>query len=196
MNFLAHLSLSRGNGHSMTGNLMGDFMKGVHIDALPQAIQNGIANHRAVDKFTDSHPAITALRPLFANRYRRFSGVIIDISFDYFLSKHWQDNHQQPLHEFIPACYSYLRSDRPHMPPTMQNAVDHMIAEDWLSGYRDIEGIGLTLDRVASRIRFKNDFSGSLSEVKQHYDALETAFLTLYPALQQHVQDLQLESQD
>jgi acyl carrier protein phosphodiesterase len=46
--------------------------------------------------------------------------------------------------------------------------------------------VSYALDRVAQRIRFKNNFSGAGAEVERHYAALEQAFLVLYPALQQH----------
>lgn len=186
MNYLAHLSLAQPDPHSLTGNLMGDFMRGVDMAALPEGIQRGIENHRAIDRFTDHHPAVLALKPLFSDRYRRFSGIIIDISFDYFLTKHWQLFQQTGLRGFIDDCYRGLLESRAHMPPRMRATVEHMAAQDWLSGYTELSQVSYALDRVAQRIRFKNNFSGAGAEVERHYAALEQAFLVLYPALQQH----------
>lgn len=184
MNYLAHLSLSPPDPHSLTGNLMGDFMKGVDMDALPAGIQRGITNHRAIDKLTDSHPAVLALKPLFDERYRRFSGIIIDISFDYFLTKHWSLFHAAPVREHIDHCYQGLLAGREYMPPRMLTTVERMVGQDWLSGYTGLGQVAFALDRVAQRIRFRNRFEGAGAEVERHYDGLEQAFLVLYPVLQ------------
>ena len=194
MNYQAHLALAQPNGHSLSGNLMGDFMKGVDTALLADEIVRGIDNHRAVDKFTDSHPDVLALKPLFSDRYRRFSGIMIDISFDYFLAKHWQQFHKQPHQGFITNCYTQLPKHTDAMPPRMQTAVENMVKQDWLNSYSSFDNIGYALDRVANRLRFKNDFANSGTEVKQHYHAIEDAFLTLYPQLQEHVLELGIES--
>ena len=193
MNYLAHLSLAQPNSHSLTGNLLGDFMHGVVLPALPPAIQAGVANHRAVDRFTDHHAAVIALKPLFNERYRRFAGIIIDISFDYFLSKHWLQFMAVPRPQFLAQAYQGLLAGRGYMPARMQQVVERMAEQDWLSGYDQLSQVGFALDRVAERIRFSNDFRDAQQEVEQHYVALEQAFLALYPALQQHIAGLGLE---
>lgn len=185
MNYLAHLSLAQPDPYSLTGNLMGDFMRGVDMAALPPGIQQGIENHRAIDHFTDHHPAVLALKPLFSERYRRFSGIIIDVSFDYFLTKHWSLFEQVQLRDFIDDSYQGLLASRKYMPTRMRSTVEHMAEHDWLSGYSELEQVGYALDRVAQRIRFQNTFHGAATEVERHYHELEQAFLVLYPALQQ-----------
>lgn len=186
MNYLAHLSLSQPDPHSLTGNLMGDFMKGVDMDALPVGIQQGITNHRAIDKLTDNHPVVLALKPLFRERYRRFSGIIIDISFDYFLTKHWALFHNMDIKAYIDDCYQGLLAGRDYMPPRMLMTVGRMVEQDWLSGYTKLEQVAYALDRVAQRIRFRNRFEGAGTEVERNYNALEQAFLVVYPVLQLH----------
>lgn len=186
MNYLAHLSLSLPDPHSLTGNLMGDFMKGVDMSTLPPAIQQGIDNHRAIDKLTDNHPAIMALKPLFSQRYRRFSGIITDVSFDYFLTKHWSLFHDMPVKDYIDFCYRGLLVSRDYMPPRMKATVEAMAEQDWLSGYTELSQVAYALDRIAQRIRFRNQFEGAGKEVERNYDALEQAFLVLYPLLQNH----------
>ncbi len=193
MNYLAHLSLAQPDSYSLTGNLMGDFMKGVRIDALPIEIQRGIENHRAVDRFTDQYSAVDALKPLFSERYRRFSGIIIDISFDYFLTKHWSLFHEVPLRATLNNSYAGLLAGRTYMPERMKTTVEQMTAQDWLSGYARFDQVAFALDRVAQRIRFRNNFNGAGVEAEKNYVALEQAFLMLYPDLQVHIRRLALE---
>ncbi|MCB1619773.1 MAG: DUF479 domain-containing protein [Thiothrix sp.] len=193
MNYLAHLSLARAHPESLTGNLMGDFMKGVDMATLPPGIQAGVHNHRAVDRFTDRHPAVLALKPLFSAPYRRFAGIMLDVSFDHFLTRHWNRFHAVPQDDFIRQCYAGLLTGLPWMPANMQQAVRRMVADDWLGTCEDFTRVGMTLDRIAGRIRFPNAFAGSGQVLVHHRERIEAVFLELYPALQQHVGELGLE---
>ena len=56
MNYLAHLHLAAHTHSSLTGNLLGDFVKGALPSALGTELDEGIWLHRKVDAFTDSHP--------------------------------------------------------------------------------------------------------------------------------------------
>ena len=79
MNYLAHLALAQPNHHSLVGNLLGDFCKGVPLNSLPTTILAGLANHRAVDSFTDQHPLVRQSRLLFSAQRRRFAGIALDV---------------------------------------------------------------------------------------------------------------------
>ncbi len=57
MNHLAHLFLAGDSAESLIGNLSGDFVKGILGDRFSPGIREGIAQHRSIDAFTDSHPA-------------------------------------------------------------------------------------------------------------------------------------------
>jgi hypothetical protein len=57
MNFLAHLHLAAHTGSSLTGNLLGDFIKGPLPTGLADHFDEGIWLHRKIDAFTDAHPA-------------------------------------------------------------------------------------------------------------------------------------------
>ena len=56
MNFLAHLQLAAHTRSSLTGNLLGDFIKGPLPTTLAPHFDEGIWLHRKIDAFTDSHP--------------------------------------------------------------------------------------------------------------------------------------------
>ncbi len=57
MNYLAHAYLSFNQPEIFLGNMISDFVKGKTKFGYPPGIQNGIALHRAIDEFTDAHPA-------------------------------------------------------------------------------------------------------------------------------------------
>ena len=193
MNYLAHLHLSKPHGESRFGNLLGDFMRGVQPQDYSLPIQAGLANHRLVDKFTDQHPQVIQAKQLFSAQRRRFAGIIIDVSFDHFLIKHWQQFSDQPFAVFEQSVYEQLEALLPRMPAAMQRMIGSMVSHRWLGTYADLSGTARALDNTAARIRFKHNFDNSIEEVQQHYAALEVHFLDFYPQLQEHVQMHRLE---
>lgn len=189
MNYLAHLQLSPRDPHSMAGNLMGDFRKYMGTGELPAGIRQGIINHCRVDKFTDTHDVVSDLRGVFSNHRRRYAGIIIDVTFDYFLSRYWDMFNSEKRTDFIRFAYERLDTCREFMPGRMSSAVQYMISEDWLGSYSELAGIESTLNRIARRIRFDNNLHGAIDEVRKNYVLLERGFLEFYPQLQQHMQE-------
>ena len=84
MNYLAHAFLSNNDRDLLIGNFIADHLRGNDFkDHKPEIIE-GIYMHRKIDTFTDSHPNFKASKRLFYNGYERYSGILIDIYFDYF----------------------------------------------------------------------------------------------------------------
>ena len=187
MNYLAHLYLSPCSTHAIVGNLMGDFRKHITDTDLPEDILLGIENHCRVDRFTDSHAVVGELKQVFSSKRRRFAGIILDVAFDHFLSRHWHEFHDQERRDYIRYAYDCLQRGRGFMPSRMQHAVQYMITEDWLGSYVELDGIGNSLDRLSHRIRFRNNLHGAVEEVERHYSELESGFLEFFPQLIDHV---------
>ena len=193
MNYLAHAALAQPQPQSLVGNLLGDFCKGVAIDTLAQPIQAGLANHRAVDRFTDSHPLVREARACFSTERRRFAPVALDVLFDHFLIRHWQQFYATSYPQAKSELYLQLATAEPLMPEAMAVVMRKVRQQDWLAAYQQLEGVAMALDRIAQRIRFTNRFSGAGQDIERHYPRLEQAFLSFYPELQAHVAALGLE---
>jgi acyl carrier protein phosphodiesterase len=195
MNHFAHLVLSQPTLESTVGNLLGDFARGLDQDSLPQAVMAGLSNHRAVDRFTDAHPLVQAMKRVFSRERRRFAGIALDIYFDHLLINHWQEFEQRHLESLIGEFYQRMAEGREMMPDeNMRRVTRRMVEYDWFGSYRDIEAVAESLDRVAARIRFANCFDNAIEDLLRNHDMIRDGFLEFYPQLQQHVTELALES--
>jgi len=194
MNYLAHLFLAQPNTDSYFGNLLGDFGGNTHVTQLAAGVKKGLENHYLVDKYTDNHPLVKQGKLLFSSHRRRFSGIALDVLFDHFLIRHWDLFHPVPFIEFKKNSYLLLRQNIPNMPKRMAVVVSRITQDDWFQAYESREGIGMALDNIAKRIRFRNQFSNSIEDINLHYHELETLFLAFFPDLVHHVKIRNLEN--
>lgn len=111
MNFLAHLHLAMLANSSLLGNLLADFVRGNPAADYQPDVVAGIMMHRRVDVLTDSLPQVKASRDYFSAPYRRVAPITLDVVWDHFLARHWQQlEPSRDLHQFTqkPAARSNL----------------------------------------------------------------------------------------
>lgn len=183
MNYLAHLLLAEQTPHGWLGALMGDFVKGRIDSALPGGIRCGIALHRRIDTFTDAHPVHRRSRNRFAGPRRRFAGIIVDLSYDHFLALRWARHAPLPLDEFTAQVYASIVRHRALLPPRLARIAPRMAAQDWLGSYRDLDALGFTLDRIATRSPRSAPIEGAIEDVRHCYEALGDDFDAFFPDL-------------
>jgi acyl carrier protein phosphodiesterase len=194
VNYLAHAVLAKPNVYSLTGNLLGDFCKGLNVGSLHPEVRAGLENHRATDRFTDSHSIVRAAKAGFSPMRRRFAPVALDVLFDHFLIRHWQQFYHEPFADYKIKLYQQLSEALPLMPLPMQQTMQRVCNDDWFASYGHLKALGLALDNIAGRIRFTNNFDGIINEITPRYAELEQHFLQFYPKLLQHLEQLALES--
>ena len=195
MNHFAHLVLAQPTIESTVGNLLGDFARGVDQALLPGAVKAGVNNHRAVDRVTDAHPLVREMKLVFSRRRRRFAGIALDIYFDHLLMSHWESFENRNLDVLIAEFYQRMSDGQEIMPgENMRRVTRRMIEYDWFGSYRELNAIAESLDRVAARIRFANQFDNAIEDLLLNHEMIRDGFFEFYPQLQQHVQDQALES--
>lgn len=183
MNHLAHTFLAPDSPEARVGSILGDFTRGVDINALPDKVALGVRHHLAVDVYTDKHPEVLASKRLFSRERRRFAGVALDILYDHFLLRHWRAFSDLDQNAFVRQTYRDLQRHEAVMPPTMVKVTRRMVAHDWFGAYQDLDNIGYALDRVAGRVRFRNGFAGIIEEIRDQEAELERHFLAFFPEL-------------
>ena len=181
MNFLAHAYLADGSAESLVGSLMGDFVKGPLDGRHGPALTRAMILHRRVDSYTDAHPVVVGSRARVSPARRRYAGILVDLFFDHFLARHWEDYSDLALEAFTAGVYEALRHNHALLPERLQFIAPRMAAMDWLASYRQVDAISLALDRMGERLKRGNALLGSATELAANYGAFEADFRTFFP---------------
>lgn len=187
MNFLAHIYLSGDNPKIMIGNFIGDFIKGRNL--VPQFepdIATGIELHRAIDEFTDHHPVVRESKIRLRPKYRHYAAVIVDVFYDHYLSKYWNNYHHEPLSGFSANTYKRIQTFWDILPENVRYMLPHMIKGNWLLNYGTIEGIQQTLSGMSRRTRHESKMEESVTDLKEYYDEFKAEFELFFPDLSDH----------
>jgi acyl carrier protein phosphodiesterase len=187
MNFLAHIYLSNDEDFVKIGNFMEDGIQGKSYSDFHYSIQKGILLHRAIDTFTDAHPIFRqSTKRLHAN-YHHYSGVIVDIFYDHFLAKNWQQYSPINLSDFVDDFHQLLESNYELLTPKTKRLLPYMIAQNWLKSYQTVNGIEVILTQMDQRISSTNKMQNSVVELNDHYDEFEAEFFLFFEDLRQFV---------
>lgn len=184
MNFLAHFHLAWPDTGLVAGGLEGDYYKGPLRGDLPRAVERGVRLHRAIDAYTDSHPGVAQVRREFPATLRRYAGILIDLSFDHYLSVHWERFCPIPLTDFNRQIYRTLDEQQHTLSAGSQRMLTRMIEHDILGLYSEWDTVPASAARIGERFRRHNPFLDVDRELSSSRPALERAFLDFYPDLQ------------
>ena len=111
MNFLAHIYLSGDNPRVMVGNFIGDFVKGRNLlQQFDGEVALGIELHRSIDFYTDHHPVVKQSKTRLWQGYRHYAAVLVDVFYDHFLSRYWEQYSPTPLSEYSKNTFAVLKS--------------------------------------------------------------------------------------
>ena len=186
MNYLAHIYLSGQEPLVILGNFMADSIKGNQYKKYPKQIQKGILLHRHIDSTTDAHPRFrNSTRRLHAN-YGHYSGIIVDIFYDHFLAKNWDDYATISLEEFANKNYQLFKDNHTLLTPQIQYILPYMVQNNWLYNYQYLEGIADTLSGMNRRTKNKSGMNKATYELMEHYETFEADFRVVFKTLILH----------
>jgi acyl carrier protein phosphodiesterase len=146
MNYLAHIFLSGSDKQIQLGNFIGDAVKGRSYNNFPQRISEGILLHRAIDTYTDNHPTVKKTIQLLKPYFGRYSGILLDIYFDYFLASRFSEYSKISLKRYTKYFYFNMISHRRYLPDRIKGFMWHFIGTDRLYKYAFKDGIRKSLD--------------------------------------------------
>lgn len=187
MNYLAHCYLSFERDGLLVGNYLGDFVRNHEIPGYPAEIRKGIVLHRKIDSWTDEHKVFRKGTALLHKSMGKYAPVVLDIYFDFLLTKNWKRFHTQDFDLFCQDTYKILARHSHLMPTKIRERLGRMIAGRWLESYKNYEGLNRTYYYLAKRARFPNRIQEASVKLLQLESQLEEVFLEFFPRLEDFV---------
>jgi acyl carrier protein phosphodiesterase len=183
VNLLAHAYLSGGINDILLGNFIGDAVKGNSCNNYPEKIKQGIILHRKIDTFAGMHTAHKQSRDRFRKEFGLYSGVVVDIVYDYFLAVNWSSYHSESLELYAKKVYRYIIINYTVLPLKIKVMVPFMIKNNWLVMYKSITGIEKVLNGMSKRTtlpaKSKNAIDILIKEKKEFFNEFEQLFTDL-----------------
>jgi acyl carrier protein phosphodiesterase len=168
----------------MLGNFIGDFVKGRNLaDQFEPEIARGIELHRAIDAFTDNHEQVTRSKNRLRPKYRHYSGVIVDIFYDHFLARQWDDYHNEFLPDYAEQVYRLIEQHESILPREVTFMMPYMTKGNWLVNYARIEGIQRALAGMARRTPYASRMDEAVEDLKLGYADFKSEFDRFFPDL-------------
>jgi acyl carrier protein phosphodiesterase len=189
LNWLAHVFLSEPDVEFRLGNLLADLVRGDDRIGLPPQFLRGAAQHKAIDAFTDAHPVVQRSRTRISPRFRRFSGVLVDIFYDYCLARHWHLYSDEPLAAFTQRFYADVRATPPlALPQPAETTLARIVRHDLLGQYASMGGVEHSLRRLSAYLeqRWQRTFrlEEGVADLLEHEADFVSDFLEFFPQLQ------------
>ena len=168
----------------MLGNFLADSVKGKKYLEYPPEVQKGILMHRFIDHFTDTHPVTERTKQRLRPRFHHYAPVVVDVFFDHFLAKNWNQYSEEPLDQFIRRTYSKLQEESAMFPEKSKQILKYMRMHDWLSAYSSVEGMGVIMTQMSKRTPFASGMEKGAEALREFYEDYERDFSEFFPELQ------------
>lgn len=183
MNILAHAFLGGTDDNLRLGGMMGDFVRGAPDPSLPEAVRRGIVLHRAIDTFTDRHPAVVQARGRFEAPFRRYAGILLDMWFDHCLARDFATWSELPLDKYSAGVHQLLRQRDALIPERMRGFISYMHREGLPAAYADRDTLGRALVGMSHRLSRANPLAEAMPVLVALEDELWLCFRVFFPEL-------------
>lgn len=187
MNFLAHLYLSGKDDDLIFGNFIADAVKGNAMNGYPPGIAKGIRLHREIDHYTDRHPVFRQSRSRLSPKYHMFSGVIVDLYYDHFLCKLWNEYSHDDLHDTVSHAYFLLIRRYHLLPPRSKKILPFMVTRNWLVNYANLNSLQRVFLGMSHRTKHDSGMENAISDLKAYYSSYEQEFRDFFPDIVSHI---------
>ncbi len=185
MNWLAHVLLSEEHIDFQVGNFIADPLKAKAWENSSDNLKRGMQLHKKIDSFSDKHYAFKNSKTRLKEK-GLLRGIIVDFTYDYLLSKNWDNFCNKPLDEFMNEFYKNANTQKELYPHFAKNIVSNMISRDLLN-YKEEKSLKVAFKRLDMRLSSrlaKRDSAISYYEiVLSKIENLENDFMIFFPDL-------------
>ncbi|MBK6985922.1 MAG: DUF479 domain-containing protein [Bacteroidetes bacterium] len=184
MNYLAHSYLSYQQPDLIIGNFIADSIQGNRFDGLTEGIIKGISLHRKIDTYTDAHPVFLTSKHRFSKDFDKYSGVLMDIIYDHYLAKNFDQYSPLSLQQHADGIYDILKNNHDFLPEHAKRFYGYMTERNILFHYSSIEGIQTVLTHLSGRIRNRFELQLAIPILEANYQEIEEEFFIFFDDLQ------------
>lgn len=186
MNWLAHIFLSEENINFQIGNYLADPLKGKYWENIDLDLKKGMIVHKIIDSYTDAHEEFKKSKDRLGKK-GLLKSVVIDLTYDYLLTKNWHIFCKIPIDEFLQTFYTQANNQFPLLPDHALTPLKRMIDFDLLNKYRTLEDLNMAFTRVDKRLspklKQRDQVSSYFEKVVENIDEIEDDFLVFFPQL-------------
>ncbi len=186
MNFLAHVHLSQDNEDVIFGNFIADAIKGKSYLKFRQDIIFGILLHRDIDTFTDRHEIVKNSRAKIREHFGKFSGIVVDIYYDHFLARNWEQYHSVELVRYSTYIYLILAKRFLLLPSRIKRLLPFLIGQNWLVGYANLNDLQRVFNGMDRRTGYVSGMENAVKILNEKYDSLYLDFKEFYCELEKY----------
>lgn len=192
MNWLAHIFLSKQDIDFQMGNYLADPLKAKVWPSASKNLIQGVQTHIIIDSFTDSHKIFITSK----NRLKEkglLKSIVVDITYDYFLWKHWNKYCNIAFDDFTDLFYLNVQRRLNTLPLNAQEALKKILRYRLLNNYQSLHDLQLAFKRIDLRLSQKllarDTTSSYFKAVKENINELESDFLVFFPQLCEKVKE-------
>ena len=109
------------------------------------------------------------------------AGVIIDLFYDHFLAKNWDEYSAIPLDVYVVSVYALLGSNVENLPENSAS-VAFMVEYNWLYNYQFIKGMQRVFNGM-NRTKNKSQMHLATYDLQEYYLTFETDFKEFFQQL-------------
>ena len=152
-------------------------------------VRKGISMHRAIDTFTDNHPVVKKSISRLRTDFRKYSGVIVDMYYDHYLSAQWNEYSRLDIHSFTKSRYDILNSFQDSLPARSARLLFYMEKQNWLESYGNFEGMQQAFNGMSYRASFESKMELAVVNLRAGYQEFREEFMEFFPELQFFVRE-------
>ena len=124
-----------------------------------------------------------------------FSGIVIDIFYDHYLAKNWNNYSAIPLEIYVNSVYNLVNSYEEILPEKTLQMMPYMVKYNWLYNYKYKEGIKSVLEGMNKRTKNKGQIDLAIHDLRLLDTDFEKDFESFFQDLQifshQKIKELQ-----
>jgi acyl carrier protein phosphodiesterase len=189
MNHLAHVFLAGRDPDLQLGGLLADFWRGAPDPGWREGVRKGVALHRKIDVYTDSHPIVAGLRERFEPPFRRYAGILLDIYFDHALARRWSDYAGEAVDAVSARALRLVEENRGWLPADLLRFAAYMRANGLFGAYARRDMIEHVLAGMSRRLSRANPLAAGGAVLWQNAEVLDLGFAEFFPDLIRYAQE-------